>query len=88
MFASKAGNSHGSEAGFGKKRCAQPAVLHGICDKHAWLFTPGKHVASRDLPGFLMLHDSNLSLFDTPPMRRITPQKQCSSRACTLAQSD
>jgi hypothetical protein len=88
MFVFKAGNSHGSEAGFRKKRCVQPAVLHVFCDKHAWLFTPGKYVASRDFPGFFMLHDSNLSLFGTLPARGKTLQNRRFSFACTIAQCD
>jgi len=80
MFVSEAGNSHGSEAGFGKKRCVQPAVLHDFRDKHAWVFTPAKYVASRDFPGFLMLHDSILSLFGTLPVRSQDPHNDVARR--------
>jgi hypothetical protein len=75
MFVLKARDNHGSEAGFGKKRSVQPAVLHRLCDKHAWIFTPNKYGASRPLRAFFMLHDSNLWLFDTAIPMRISARK-------------
>jgi len=61
----KALGIHGSEAGIKKKHSVQPAALHRLCSKYAWIFTPIKYNASSAFPGFLMLHDSNLWLFGT-----------------------